>query len=104
MDLRLQGRVAVVTGGSRGIGQATAIGLASEGCNVVIAARGEPGLTSAAERIGAAGTGQVLAVPADMMDPATPSHLISRTLDTFGRLDILVANAGGMIGGRDLAG
>jgi 3-oxoacyl-[acyl-carrier protein] reductase len=103
MDLGLQGRVAVVTGGSRGIGQATAIGLAAEGCDLVIAARGEPGLAAAAARVEAAGSGRVLTVAADMMDPATPSHVISRALDAFGRLDILVANAGGMIGGRDLA-
>jgi 3-oxoacyl-[acyl-carrier protein] reductase len=104
MDLRLRGRVAIVTGGSRGIGRATAIGLASEGCNVVIAARGEPGLATAAAAIEAVGEGRVAAVAADMMDPATPSLLVSRALDAFGRLDILVANAGGMIGARDLAG
>jgi 3-oxoacyl-[acyl-carrier protein] reductase len=103
MDLGLRGRVAIVTGGSRGIGRATAVGLAAEGCNVVIAARGEAGLADARVAIQAAGEGGVTAVVADMMDPATPSHLVDRALEAFGRLDILVANAGGMIGGRELA-
>ena len=103
MDLRLRGRAAIVTGGSRGIGRATAIGLASEGCDVAIAARGEPGLAAAAAAIEGAG-GRVVTLAADMMDPATPSRLVARTVETFGRLDILVANAGGMIGARDLAG
>lgn len=104
MDMGLRGRVAIVTGGSRGIGRGTAIGLASEGCDVVIAARGEAGLAAAAAAIGAAGEGRVLTIAADMMDPATPARLVARTLDAFGRLDIVVANAGGMIGARDLSG
>ena len=104
MDLRLRGRVAIVTGGSRGIGRATALGLAAEGCDVVIAARGEAGLAAAAAAIEAAGDGRVMTLAADMMDKATPARLVASTLEAFGRLDIVVANAGGMVGARDLAG
>jgi 3-oxoacyl-[acyl-carrier protein] reductase len=103
MDLRLHGRAAIVTGGSRGIGRATAIGLAAEGCDSLLAARGESGLEAAAAAIAAAGPGRVSIMAADMMDPASPSHLVRHALDAFGRLDVVVANAGGLIGGRDLA-
>jgi 3-oxoacyl-[acyl-carrier protein] reductase len=102
MDLGLRSRVALITGGSRGIGRAAALALAREGCRVLIAARGEAGLADAASVIRAAG-GLVATVVADMMDKATPALLVAEALAAFGQLDIVVANAGGTVGSRDLA-
>ena len=68
MDLGLEGRVALVTGASRGIGKACALVLAEEGCNVAICARGKEALEKAAEEIRAKGV-EVLAVQADMTKP-----------------------------------
>ena len=102
MDLGLRGRVALVTGGSRGIGRAIALGLAAEGCHVAIAARGEAGLAQAAAEITALG-GTVLTLTADLLDPAAPARLVAETTARFGRLDVLVANAGGTLGERDFA-
>jgi 3-oxoacyl-[acyl-carrier protein] reductase len=102
MDMGVRNRVALITGGSRGIGLAGALALAREGCRVVIAARGEAGLADAANAIRAAG-GQVATVVADMMDKATPARVVAEALAAFGQLDILVANAGGTVGSRDFA-
>ena len=71
MDLRLKGRVALVTGASKGIGKNIARGLANEGVNVVLLARGKDDLERAAEEIHAATGVRVLAVPADMRDTAS---------------------------------
>lgn len=98
----MRGLAALVTGARRGIGRATALTLAAEGCAVAIAARGEAGHSQAAAEIAAAG-GRVTAMAADMMDPATPQRLVEHVQQAFGRLDILVANAGGMMGERSLA-
>ena len=103
MDMKLRDRVALVTGGSRGIGRAIALGLAAEGCHLVLAARGQAGLADAAQDVARRGV-KVLTVAADMLDPGTPARLVAETTAGFGRLDIVVANAGGMLGGRDLAG
>lgn len=97
MDLGLAGQVAIVTGGSRGIGRAIARSLHREGCRVVIAARGEADLASAAAEM-AAEPGAVLPVAADITDPASCQRLVSRTVEVFGGLDILVHNAGGSRG------
>ncbi|HEY2132189.1 MAG TPA: SDR family NAD(P)-dependent oxidoreductase, partial [Acetobacteraceae bacterium] len=102
MDLGLRNRVALITGGSRGIGLAAALALAREGCRVLISARGEAGLADAANVIRAAG-GLVATVVADMMVKATPMLLVAEALAAFGKLDIVVANAGGTVGSRDLA-
>ncbi len=93
MDLGLVNKVAIVTGGSQGIGKAAALRLASEGASVVIAARGQEQLDKVAAEIAASG-GRVTAVQADVSQAEGCSVLIQRTLDTFGRLDILVNNAG----------
>ncbi|MDB4975362.1 MAG: Short-chain dehydrogenase [Myxococcaceae bacterium] len=93
MELGLRGKVAVVTGGSEGIGKATALKLAQEGAQVVIAARREDVLRAAAEEIRAAG-GEVLAVVADVTSTADVERLIAQAVERFGRLDILVNNAG----------
>ncbi len=94
MDLGLQGKVAIVTGGSRGIGRGIALGLAREGCNVVICARQKAPLEEAAEAVRTTGS-QVLALPLDMTRPQDVKKLIAETQDAFGRIDILVNNVGG---------
>jgi NAD(P)-dependent dehydrogenase (short-subunit alcohol dehydrogenase family) len=93
MELELKGRVALVTGGTHGIGRATAMRLAQEGAGVVIAARGREGLDAVAAQIGAAG-GKVAAVQADVARAADCERLVSEAIKAFGRLDILVNNAG----------
>ena len=93
MDLGLRGKVAAVTGGSDGIGKATAMRLAQEGASVAICARRAEVLQQAADAIAAAG-GSVLAVVADVTNPADCQRFIGETVARFGRLDILVNNAG----------
>ena len=94
MDLGLEGRVAVVAASSKGLGRAAAEALADEGVRLVISARGEAALASAEAALGSKGA-DVLAVRADVTDPATPAQLVAAALERFGRLDIVVANAGG---------
>jgi NAD(P)-dependent dehydrogenase (short-subunit alcohol dehydrogenase family) len=94
VDLGLKGKVAVVTGGSDGIGKAAAFSLAAEGAHVVICARRAEPLESAAAEIRAATGGQVLPITADVTRPEQVDHLFARTVETFGRVDILVNNAG----------
>ncbi|MEY4512283.1 MAG: hypothetical protein RLZZ450_4405 [Pseudomonadota bacterium] len=94
MELGLKGKVAIVTGGSEGIGKATALKLAEEGAHVVIAARREEVLERAAKEIASASKGQVLAVITDVTKTDEVNRLIARAVGKFGRLDILVNNAG----------
>ena len=96
----LTGRVAVVTGASRGIGKALAIRLAQEGADVVVAAKSEqstdrlPGsIHETADAIRAEGR-RALAIPTDVRDEDAIRNMIERTIAEFGRLDILVNNAG----------
>ena len=91
MDLGIEGKVALVTAASRGLGLGTARALAAEGCAVAICARDPERLAAAAAEL----PGQILAIPADVTDPASPAMLVAATVERFGRLDILVANAGG---------
>ena len=93
MDLELKGKVAIVTGGSQGIGRATALRLAAEGASVVIAARGRELLEEVAAEIRAAG-GSVAAVQADVSRAEDCTRLVAEAVKAFGRLDILVNNAG----------
>ena len=88
----LDGRVAIVTGGSRGIGQAIATCLAEAGAAVVLAARKAEPLASAVERITASG-GRALAVPANVGKRAEAEALVAKAVAGFGRVDILVNNA-----------
>jgi NAD(P)-dependent dehydrogenase (short-subunit alcohol dehydrogenase family) len=90
MELGLNGKVALVTGGSEGIGKATAQRLAREGAQVAICARREDVLARAAAELG----GEVLAVPADVTSASDVSRLVDQVIARFGRLDILVNNAG----------
>lgn len=88
--MTLTGKTAVVTGASSGIGEATARLLAQRGCNVALAARREDRLEDLAAELGE-GT---LAVPTDVADPAACEALVSRAVERFGAVDVLVANAG----------
>ena len=93
MDLQLKDKVAIVTGGSQGIGRATALRLAAEGASVVIAARGRELLDAVAAEIRAAG-GKAAAVQADVSRAEDCAKLVAEALKAYGRLDILVNNAG----------
>lgn len=95
MDLELEGKVALVTGASAGLGRATAAMLAKEGCRLAIVARREPLLRTLADEIAARGHGQALVLSDDVTDPTSPARLRRQVLDAFGRLDILVNAAGG---------
>lgn len=88
----LSGRVALVTGASRGIGRATALALARQGARVAVASRGDHAAGVAAE-IGAAG-GEALAVPVDVTDGSSVDAMVAAAVDRFGRVDVLVSNAG----------
>ena len=93
MDLQLKGKVAVITGGTQGIGKATAERLAAEGAKVVIVARGQAGLDTVAAQIRAAG-GAVHGVSADVSSPDGAAHIIAEAVKAFGGVDILINNAG----------
>jgi 3-oxoacyl-[acyl-carrier protein] reductase len=94
MDLGLANKVAIVTGGSSGIGRAAAQRLATEGAGVVIVARNPDALRTAAEDIQASAQGRVLTIQSDVSEPASADRIVKATLDRFGRIDILVNNAG----------
>lgn len=94
MDLGLRGKVAIVTGGSEGIGKAAAQSMAAEGAKVVICARRAEVLEAAAAEIRAATGGDVLAIPTDVTQPEQVKQLFDQTIAAFGRIDILVNNAG----------
>jgi 3-oxoacyl-[acyl-carrier protein] reductase len=100
MDLGLKDRVAIVAGGSMGLGKAVARELAREKARVVIAARGEQRLRAAAEEIRRETGAQVLAVPTDMTRADDIRGLVERTVDHWGTVEIAVANAGGPPGTR----
>jgi citronellol/citronellal dehydrogenase len=98
----LQGRVAIVTGASRGIGRALALGLARGGCHVVVAAKSTtsseklPGsIFSVAQEVEALGA-QALPFQVDVRDEGQVEALAARTLERFGRIDVLVNNAGAL--------
>lgn len=95
MDLGLRGKVALVAAASRGLGRATAVRLAQEGMNVAICARNAELLQRAAEEIQSTTGAEVLAVPADVSNPEDVRKLVAKTQERFGRLDVLVTNAGG---------
>ena len=94
MDLGLEGKAAVVTGGSRGIGAAVCLELARLGCDVALTYRGRvDAATEVAGRIEKMGR-RALPLQADVADFAATEVTVAKVLDTFGRLDILVCNAG----------
>ncbi len=94
IDPSLRGKVAIVTGASRGIGAATARAFADAGAAVALAARSERELSEVAASIVAAG-GRAIAVPTDVGDADAVRQLVERTVQTFGRLDLAFNNAAG---------
>ncbi len=100
MDLGIGGRVALVTAASKGLGRASAVALAREGAKVAICARGPEALADAEAELGQ--LTEVLALRADVTDPAVPAQLVAATVERFDGLDIVVANAGGPPAGRSL--
>src|SRR6187549_2289212 len=95
----LDGRVAIVTGGSRGLGEEMAEGLAEAGAVLTICARREQWLTPTLERFAARGF-RVIGLVADVSNPADVQAVVERTMATYGRVDILVNNAGITWGAR----
>jgi 3-oxoacyl-[acyl-carrier protein] reductase len=98
MDLELTDKVAIVTGSSRGLGLASATALFREGCRVTLCARGEPRLAEAAAEltrtVASGNSERILTVAADLATPDGVDHVVGRTVETFGGLDILVNNVG----------
>jgi len=96
MDLQLAGKVAIVTGATRGLGFAIARSLLEEGCHVTICARGEGGLADASESLRRlpGGVERLLTIQADVSTDKGVADVVNRTVETFGGLDILVNNVG----------
>src|SRR5512136_1178478 len=97
---QLKGKVALVTGASRGIGKAIAIALAEAGADVVVAARDAKALESLSQKISGLGV-KVAAVPTDVTQEPQIVNLFNKTMEKFGRVDVLVNNAG-VFGGSPL--
>ncbi|MFI5813592.1 SDR family oxidoreductase [Streptomyces sp. NPDC051643] len=93
MDLGLKDRVYIVTGGTRGLGKATARELAAEGARVVISGRDEKSVAAAEAELG--GEGRAVGIVADNADTGTPDRLISAARDAFGRVDGVLVSVGG---------
>jgi 3-oxoacyl-[acyl-carrier protein] reductase len=91
MDLGIAGKVALVTAASKGLGRGAALALAHEGCKVALCARDPYVLAATAEEL----PGESLAIPIDVTEPDAPERLVAATVERFGGLEILVANAGG---------
>jgi 3-oxoacyl-[acyl-carrier protein] reductase/bacilysin biosynthesis oxidoreductase BacG len=94
MQLGLESKVAIVTGGSKGIGRATALSLLNEGASVLIAARGQQGLDEMVSSAGEAAKGRLHALAADLSDGEAIKRTVAECLRVFGRIDVLVNNAG----------
>ncbi len=93
MDLGIKGKVALITGGNKGIGKSSAIEMAKDGCNVVITGRNEADLAAAEEEIKALGV-KTLSVAADMETAEGAEKVVNAAFDAFGTVDILFNNAG----------
>ena len=101
MDLGLQGKVALVTAASEGIGKHCALALAEEGAHVAICARRAALLKAARAEIDAAGAGTTIAEVADLTEAAAAEQVVERTVEALGGLDILVNNMGGSVSGDE---
>jgi 3-oxoacyl-[acyl-carrier protein] reductase len=99
MDLKLNGKTALVTGGSEGIGKAIARALAGEGVDVAICARTRETLEAAATEIARATNRKIIAIPADLTKPEDAENFVRQAHQALGRVDILVNNAGSAPGG-----
>ncbi len=99
MDLNLDGKTALVTGGSEGIGKAIAFGLAREGVDVAICGRRADVLAAAAKEISEATSRKVIAIPADLTKDDDAKNFVAKGHAALGRIDIMVNNAGSAPGG-----
>lgn len=90
----LQGKTAFITGGSKGIGYGIAESLLKEGMNVAITSRHQDAADAAAAKLAHIGPGKLLALSADVRDFAAQQQAVAKTIETFGGIDVLVANAG----------
>lgn len=95
MDLHLSGKKAIVTGASRGLGYAVALGLAQEGVDLVINSRNQEKLSEAAATLSREGGVRVFGIAGDIADPSFPGSLIEQAVQKLGGIDLLVTNAGG---------
>ncbi len=99
MDLGLAGKVALVCGGSKGLGYGCAEAFAEEGMSVAIAARGEEDLKAAAKRLAGLTDGSVTHHVADVSEPKDLGFLVGQVMEAHGRVDVLVTNSGGPTAG-----
>lgn len=90
----LSGKAAIITGGSKGLGEAMAAGLASAGADVLLTSRHEDEAAAAANQIGEDFGHRAVGIAADVASPDDCQAMVTRTLDEFGRIDILINNAG----------
>jgi len=95
MDLGLKGKIALVTGASRGLGFATVSTLAREGCRVAVNSRSQENADAAAEKIAAESGMQAIGLEGDVSEVGVAERLVEKTVDAFGGLDLLFTNAGG---------
>ena len=100
MDLKLRGKRALVAGASKGLGYAIALGLANEGCRVVINSRNPQSISVAAQKIHADTNSEIVPIAGDIGHPDFPMSLVQKTIQAFNGLDLLVTNAGGPTSGR----
>ncbi|MET3576395.1 SDR family oxidoreductase [Bhargavaea ullalensis] len=102
--MTLEGKTAVVTGASSGIGKVVAARLAAEGANVILAARSIEKLTELEEQINGAGGGEAIAVATDMTDRKSVESMAAKAKEAYGAVDIIVNNAGQMLSGTVRSG
>ncbi len=102
MDMGLKGKAAIITGGSRGLGRSMALALAAEGCQVAICARGKETLQATVQELRGLGA-EAIGVRADIASAEDPERVYKETKEAFGKVDIIVANAGGRRGTDILA-
>ncbi len=95
MDLHLNGKRALVTGASRGLGFAVGLGLAREGCRVALNARDPQRLEAAARTLREETGLEAAVIPADVTGPENPARIVQQAVEALGGLDLLVTNAGG---------
>jgi len=100
MDLQLNGKRALVTGSSRGLGYAIALGLANEGCRVAINGRNSQRMNEAVQKLVSQTKAEIIAIQGDVGVPDFPASLVQKTIQAFGGLDLLVTNAGGPPSGK----
>ncbi len=91
---KLNGMTALITGGSKGIGYGIAASLLKEGVNVAITSRHQDAADAAARELSKTGPGKVIGIAADVRDFESQKNAVAKTLDAFGQIDVLVANAG----------